>query len=106
MSFNYIIKFNFVIFKLVSFSHVAKGGVGVQENFCGNCQYIQLDYSKKSQHPTGWEFLISCTPKDLDPEDGFNKEWPTLELHGILKKSFLNIFEWKISLYWKFQNGK
>lgn len=32
---------------------------------------IQLDYSKKSQQPTGWEFLMSSTPKE-NPEDGFN----------------------------------
>lgn len=35
-------------------------------------------------------YLIPVTPKDLD---GFNKELPTLELHGVLKKSFLDIFE-------------
>lgn len=52
---------------------------------------IQLDYSKKSQQPTGWEFLISCTPKE-NPEDGFNKEWPSLELQGILKKNHFWIY--------------
>nr|XP_034319022.1 uncharacterized protein LOC105317483 [Crassostrea gigas] len=48
-------------------------------------------------------YLIPVTPKDLY---GFNKELPTLELHGVLKKSFLDIFESEMSVYWKFQDGE
>lgn len=94
MSFNYIIKLNFIIFKLVSFSHVAKGG-GAGNIFFGNCPNTQQD---------GY-FLFPVPLRKIQRMDSIKSD---LELNGILKKSFLDIFEWKISrsVYWKFQNGK
>lgn len=96
MSFNYIFKFNFIIFKLVSFSHVTKrGGGGAGNIFLGNCPNTQQD---------GY-FLFPVPLTKTQRMDSIKSE---LELNGMLKKSFLDIFEWKISLsvYWKFQNGK
>lgn len=58
------------------------------KHLCENCPQYPCSWTTvKSPNTPQDGYLFPVTPKDLDPEDpedGFNKEWPTLELHGIL----------------------
>lgn len=66
------------------------------KHLCENCPlYPCIWTTVRSLNTPQDGYLFPVTPKDLD---GFNKELPTLELHGVLKKSFLDIFEWEMSV--------
>lgn len=93
----------YIIYKLVSFSHVAKGGGGCRKHFYGNFQYIQLI---KSKIPAGWVFLISCTPREDPRMDSMKSDLHLNYTKYSKNHSWIYLSAWKMSLYWKFQNGK
>lgn len=56
------------------------------EHLCGNCLIYPAGLQQNVLTPHWMGITYFQYPKE-DQGDGFNKEWPILELHGILKKN-------------------